>query len=92
MSWQLLSPIPECRRAALVERARLQPGETVLVNGATGTAGRLAIQLAKHLGAGRVIGIGRNEAELKELSSLGADIVIRSPLGLRPERGAMRKP
>ena len=48
--------------AALVERARLRPGETVLINGATGTAGRLAVQLAKRLGAGRVIGTARNEA------------------------------
>ena len=62
--------------AALVERAHLQPGETVLVNGATGSAGRLAVQLAKHLGAGKVIGTGRNEGELKELVSLGADVVI----------------
>jgi NADPH:quinone reductase-like Zn-dependent oxidoreductase len=62
--------------AALVERARLQPGETVLVNGATGTAGRLSVQLAKHLGAAKVIGAGRNESELAELLSLGADRVI----------------
>jgi NADPH:quinone reductase-like Zn-dependent oxidoreductase len=62
--------------AALVERARLQTGETVLVNGATGTAGRLAIQLARHLGAGKIIGTGRNANELKELASLGADVVI----------------
>jgi len=61
--------------AALMERARLQPGETVLVNGATGTAGRLAIQLAKHLGAGRVIGTGRNEDALRELASLGLDVI-----------------
>lgn len=67
--------------AALVERAKLQPGETVLVNGATGTAGRLAVQLAKHLGAGRVIGTGRNEAELKELAALGAGVVIPFALG-----------
>ncbi len=40
--------------AGLVERAHLQRGETVLVNGATGTAGRLAVQLAKYLGAGKV--------------------------------------
>jgi NADPH:quinone reductase-like Zn-dependent oxidoreductase len=62
--------------AALVERAQLKPGETVLVNGATGTAGRLAVQLSKHLGAGKVIATGRNESELKELTSLGADSVI----------------
>src|SRR5271156_3299048 len=49
---------------ALLERASLQPGETVLVNGATGTAGRLAIQLAKYLGAGKVIATARNAEEL----------------------------
>jgi NADPH:quinone reductase-like Zn-dependent oxidoreductase len=53
--------------AALVERARLKLGETVLINGATGTAGRLAVQLAKFLGVGRVIGTGRNYTELQEL-------------------------
>jgi NADPH:quinone reductase-like Zn-dependent oxidoreductase len=37
--------------AALRERAELATGETVLVNGATGTAGRLAVQIAKHMGA-----------------------------------------
>lgn len=67
--------------AALVERAHLQPGETVVVNGATGSAGRLAVQLAKHLGAGKVIGTGRNEGELKELVSLGADVVIPFTMG-----------
>jgi NADPH:quinone reductase-like Zn-dependent oxidoreductase len=62
--------------AALVERAHLQSGETVLVNGATGTAGRLAVQLAKYLGAGKVIATGRNETELQDLQSLGADVLI----------------
>lgn len=62
--------------AALVERAVLKRGETVLVNGATGTAGRLAVQLAKYLGAGKVIATGRNESELQELVSLGADTMI----------------
>lgn len=33
------------------ERAKLNAGETVLINGATGIAGRLAVQIAKHLGA-----------------------------------------
>jgi NADPH:quinone reductase-like Zn-dependent oxidoreductase len=72
--------------AAMVERACLQPGETVLVNGATGTAGRLAVQLAKYLGAGRVIATARNEKELQELLSLGADEVI--PFNLQLPEGA----
>jgi NADPH:quinone reductase-like Zn-dependent oxidoreductase len=55
---------------------RLQPGETVLVNGATGFSGKLAIQVAKLLGAGRVVGSGRNEHALRSLAALGADAVI----------------
>ncbi len=56
--------------------AKLQPGETVLVNGATGFAGRLAVQVAKLLGAGRIIGTGRDAAALRSLHALGADSVI----------------
>ena len=44
----------------LKERAGLVPGETVLIMGATGVAGQLAIQTARHLGAKRVIAAGRN--------------------------------
>ncbi|RWX79095.1 zinc-binding alcohol dehydrogenase family protein [Neorhizobium lilium] len=62
--------------AAYAERARLKPGETVLVNGATGTSGRLAVQIARHMGAGRIIATGRNEEALQELESLGADVTI----------------
>ncbi len=74
--------------AALVERAHLVSGETVLINGATGTAGRLAVQLAKHLGAGKVIATGRNEEELEEIKKLGADIVIPFTLGMLHPSGA----
>ena len=62
--------------AALKERARLKAGETVLVNGATGTAGRLAVQIAKHLGASKVIATGRNAAALRSVAALGAEITI----------------
>lgn len=68
--------------AALVERAALKTGETVLINGATGSAGRLAVQIAKYLGAGKVIATGRNEAELEELRAIGADIVVPFSFGL----------
>lgn len=62
--------------AALKERAKLTAGETVLVNGATGTAGRLAVQIAKYMGAKKVIATGRNIEVLKSLASLGADVTI----------------
>ncbi|WJS85418.1 zinc-binding alcohol dehydrogenase family protein [Paracoccus sp. TOH] len=62
---------------ALTERAQLKPGETVLINGATGTSGRLAIQIAKLLGAGRIIATGRNVKALGEAKSLGADVTIQ---------------
>ena len=65
--------------AAFKERARLTAGETVLVNGATGTAGRLAVQIARYMGARKVVATGRNAEALKELSALGADVTI--PLG-----------
>jgi NADPH2:quinone reductase len=54
----------------------LQPGESVLVNGATGVAGQQAVQVAKHLGAKRVIATGRDEAALVRLRELGADETI----------------
>ncbi len=62
--------------AAYTERARLKAGETVLVNGATGTAGRLAVQIARRLGAKKVIGTGRNIEALREVAALGADLTL----------------
>jgi NADPH:quinone reductase-like Zn-dependent oxidoreductase len=64
--------------AAYTERAKLARGETVLVNGATGTAGRLAVQIARHLGAGKIIATGRDADALKSVAALGADVT--SPL------------
>ncbi len=55
--------------AALVERAHLQRDETVLINGATGASGRLAIQISRHLGAGKIIAAGRNPAHFDDLRS-----------------------
>jgi NADPH:quinone reductase-like Zn-dependent oxidoreductase len=62
--------------AALEVRADLVPGETVLINGATGTAGGLAVQVAKHLGAAKVIVAGRSRAALDALLDHGADEII----------------
>jgi NADPH:quinone reductase-like Zn-dependent oxidoreductase len=62
--------------AALLERAKFQAGETVLINGATGTSGRLAVQVARYLRAKKVIATGRNIETLKSLVPLGADMII----------------
>jgi NADPH:quinone reductase-like Zn-dependent oxidoreductase len=62
--------------AALTVRAKFVAGESVLILGATGVAGQLAIQVAKRLGARRVIAAGRNPQALEKLKALGADAVI----------------
>jgi len=61
----------------LAHRAKLEPGETALILGATGVTGQLAVQIAKLLGAKRVIGAGRNERALRRLLDLGADATIQ---------------
>lgn len=57
--------------------AGLQPGESVLIQGATGVAGRLAVQVARLLGAGRIVATGRDDEQLREL---GADQVINTKI------------
>jgi len=61
---------------ALKFRAGIQAGETVLINGATGFTGQMAIQIAKHYGAKKIIVTGRNEKTLQSLLLLGADEII----------------
>src|SRR5580693_7689608 len=61
---------------ALRRRVPLQPGQSVLVLGATGNAGTMAVQIAKRLGAGLVVAAGRNQQRLQALSELGADAVV----------------
>jgi NADPH:quinone reductase-like Zn-dependent oxidoreductase len=61
---------------ALTHRAKFVAGESVLILGATGVAGQLAVQIAKRQGARRVTAVGRNPRALEELQSLGADRTI----------------
>ncbi|MEV4517961.1 zinc-binding dehydrogenase [Dactylosporangium sp. NPDC049525] len=63
--------------AALQWRARLQPGERLLILGATGVAGQVAVQLARRLGARRIVAAGRNPRVLATLPGLGADATIQ---------------
>ncbi|MDA9367947.1 zinc-binding alcohol dehydrogenase family protein [Flavobacteriaceae bacterium] len=60
-----------------LEAAKIQPGESVLILGATGTLGQIALQLARYLGAGRVIAAGRNLKTLQRLQAKGlADAIV----------------
>src|SRR3954454_6518387 len=61
---------------SLAWRSGLQPGETVLVLGATGAVGSVAVQAAKLLGAGRVVAAARPSARLQALLARGADAVV----------------
>jgi NADPH2:quinone reductase len=61
----------------LAWRAPLQRGENVLVLGATGSVGLVAVQTAKLLGAARVVAAGRSPEGLERAASLGADATIR---------------
>jgi len=61
----------------LTGRAQIAPGECVLILGATGITGKLAVQIAKLRGAGRIVAAGRNEEALSALRNLGADATIQ---------------
>jgi NADPH:quinone reductase-like Zn-dependent oxidoreductase len=62
---------------ALRRRVPIEPGQSVLVLGATGNAGTMAVQVAKRLGAGRVVGAGRDPGRLGAAVAAGADDVVQ---------------
>ena len=61
---------------ALRQRVHFQAGQDVLVLGATGNAGRMAVQVARLFGAGQVIAAGRAAGRLAKLSALGATATV----------------
>jgi NADPH:quinone reductase-like Zn-dependent oxidoreductase len=62
---------------ALRRRVPIQAGQSVLVLGATGNAGTMAVQIARRLGAGHVVGAGRDRERLNSLTALGVDDVVQ---------------
>ncbi|HEX8083815.1 MAG TPA: NADPH:quinone oxidoreductase family protein [Solirubrobacteraceae bacterium] len=77
---------------ALTRRGRLHEGETVLVHGAAGGVGTASIQVAKALGAGRVIGVAKGEEKRRIAERAGADHVVEAEgdwvAGVREAGGA----
>jgi NADPH:quinone reductase-like Zn-dependent oxidoreductase len=81
-------PNPAVSAWLSLEKGQLRKDDKVLVLGATGTTGKLAVQLAKHLGAGKIVAMGRNPTILNSLPALGADKIIslnQSPEHIRRE-------
>lgn len=60
----------------LANSARIRAGETVVINAAAGGVGSLAVQLARHFGAGRVIATASTEAKRRLAETLGADVAV----------------
>jgi NADPH2:quinone reductase len=58
--------------------ARLQQGESIVIEAAGGGTGSLAVQLAKRLGAGRVIALASSEEKRALAQELGADVAVDS--------------
>lgn len=73
-SWLPLAPLLEAR-----------PGATVLIHGATGVSGLLAVQVANALGAGRVVAAGRSASGLNAAQQRGADAVLVLDEPLAPQ-------
>ncbi|MFG1922104.1 zinc-binding alcohol dehydrogenase family protein [Cryptosporangium sp. NPDC048952] len=71
-------------------RGRLQPGETVVVNGATGAFGSAGVHVALALGARRVVAAGRNEAVLERLSALDRVVPVRLTGAVTADADALR--
>jgi len=61
---------------AITRRAELKAGETILILAASGVLGSIAVQLARLLGAGRVIAAGRDERGLARAQEVGADATV----------------
>jgi len=83
--------------AAWIPMTRTVPirtSDTVVILGATGAVGQVAIQVAKLLGAGTVIGVGRSEQRLERALGLGADaaVVLRDPDQLARDLGEACSP
>jgi NADPH2:quinone reductase len=76
---------------SLAFRAKLTPGENVLIMGATGATGKLAVKIAKLLGARRVVAAGRNQQVLSTLTKHGADATLRLDAPLEELREAFSR-
>lgn len=82
LSWPQAAAIPSSfitAHDALITNAQMQPGEAVLVQAASSGVGIAAVQIAKLLGAGTVIGTSTSSEKLQRLAALGLQHGVHSP-------------
>ncbi|MFN0071938.1 MAG: zinc-binding alcohol dehydrogenase family protein, partial [Chloroflexota bacterium] len=87
--WEFAAVFPSVGTTAfnlLTLAARIQPGETVLIHAAAGGVGSTAVQLARVLGAGRIIGTVGSTEKAELIATLGADEAINYRTESVPER------
>ena len=81
VSWNEAATLPTALNTmhnAVVTAGRMQAGESVLIQGASSGVGLMAQQIAKHKGAGLVIGTSTNAARRAKLTDFGADLALDS--------------
>ncbi len=76
----LANPVSSSWMALRERVVNLPAGFSVLILGVTGTSGKAAVQVARALGAGRIVGVARNEAALRALDGLDSYVVQRDPV------------
>lgn len=79
MSWEQAATLPSAlgtMHDAIVTNAKLQPGESILIQGASSGVGIMGMQIAKLKGAKLVIGTSTNDARRAKLKERGADLAI----------------
>jgi NADPH:quinone reductase-like Zn-dependent oxidoreductase len=75
---------------SLAWRGQVQRGDAVLILGAAGAVGHIAVQVARHLGAETVVAVGRDAARLRRIEELGADVTLTLPDAAEQLTGAIR--
>jgi len=79
LDWNMAAALPNAvlgTAMALKIRGQIKPGQNVLINGATGVTGQMAVQIAKHYGAKTIIATGRDAENLEKTKSLGASETV----------------
>jgi NADPH2:quinone reductase len=79
MSWEQAATFPSAlgtMHDAIVTNAKLQPGETILIQGASSGVGLMGLQIAKLKGGKLVIGTSTNDARRARLKEFGADLAV----------------